>query len=116
MSIRVSHVAARVLALVRRDVREPEGELEVPSQRQPGEQGRLLEEHRAVGAWAGHRPAVHEHLAARRALETRDDAQDRGLPAPARSDQADELASLDIEGEVLEGGDTLAGRAASSSS
>src|SRR5262249_15622481 len=55
---------------------------------------------------------VQERLAAGRCLESRQDVQEQGLPRRAGTEQADELARRDLEGEAIGGRDDLAGRRA----
>src|SRR6478736_5750070 len=80
---------------------ELEPQLDVPLHRQPREQGRLLEEHRPVGPRPGDRPAVEEGLPGAGHDQAREDVQQRGLPAPTRAKQADELALRDLEGQAI---------------
>ena len=68
--------------------------------RAPRQDGELLEDDAAVAAGPGHRPAVDEHAAAGGGDETGQDAQQRGLAAPARPHHGDELAVGDVELDV----------------
>ena len=54
----------------------------------PRQQAVVLEHEAAVAARLAHDAAVEQHLAATRVLEAGDDAQERGLAAAARSDDA----------------------------
>ena len=60
-----------------------------------------LEDHRAVAAGAGDGTAFHQDPARRGRLEAREHLEDRRLAAAARAEQAEELADLDVEAEVL---------------
>src|SRR5207245_10290382 len=62
-----------------------------------------LEDDAAVAAGAGDRTAVHQDPARRRRLEAREHLEDRRLAAAAGTEQAEELADLDVDAEVLYG-------------
>ena len=60
--------------------------------------GVVLKHHAAIGAWAGHWLAHHEHLATRGGMlgpQAGDQAQNRTLAAAARSQQADKFSLVD---------------------
>jgi len=63
-----------------------------------------LEDDAAVQARTGHLAAVHDHLAAARGIEARQDVEDGRLAATGVADHADELAALQGEGDVVEDG------------
>ena len=70
---------------------------------QMGEHRVALEYHpelAALGRQGGHRPAVHEHLAAGRIREARDHHEGRGLARSARAEQREERAGRDGDGHV----------------
>ena len=82
-----------------------EAELDVLRDRQVGEQAVALEDHAhvaLVGRGAGDVGAGHQHGAGVGELEAGRDAQRRGLAAPGRSEQRDELALAYVEVEALE--------------
>ncbi len=72
--------------------------------REPGEERVALEHHAAIGAGTEHRLPVELHLAARRVVEPRQDADQRGLAAPRGADDADELAPMHLEVDAIERG------------
>ena len=71
-----------------------QGEGDVLLNRQPGEQGGLLEHHAAVGGGAFHFHAVNGDLAGGGMDQAGHQTQDGGLAAAGGADQADELAGL----------------------
>src|SRR5207248_5662773 len=66
-------------------------ELHVLARGQPGEERVRLEDDAAIAARPGHRPAVHQHVAGGRLLESGHDRQQRALAAAGRPDERDEL-------------------------
>jgi hypothetical protein len=58
-----------------------------------------------VGRHAGYVGAPDEDLPCRRRLEPRDQAQQRGLAAARRAEQADEAPARDVQRHAVDGGD-----------
>jgi len=75
---------------------------DVPRGRPPRQQSRLLEHESDSRIWARDRLAVEEDLAAIGKKQTRDDTQDRALPAAVRPDERDDLPGLDGEVDILD--------------
>ena len=96
----------RGAALAPRGARDPaqvERELDVGERGLPRQQGRVLEHHAdLVGHGRRNRLTVDAGLAAGRPDQARQDLQQRGLAAAARSDQGDELPFGDRERDVGE--------------
>ena len=90
------------LAFRRRKFRDLQAERDVLRHREPRKQVELLEHHGARRRRLLHAPARHEHGALGRGLEAMQDAQQRGLAAPARADDRDELAGADFEANVAQ--------------
>ena len=63
---------------------------------------RILEDHDARRVGSRHLGAVDQETAAARTVEAGDQAQQGGLAAAARSEQGDEFAGLDLEGDILQ--------------
>ena len=82
---------------------ELEAKLDVLEDREPREEGVLLEDDAAVGAGARDLLAVHQDAALRGLLEATDDVQERGLAAAGRPDDAHELVLVDVEVGAVEG-------------
>ncbi len=61
-----------------------------------------LEDHGAVEARAPNLLLVDDDDAVGRCVEAGEDVEDRGLAAARMADDADELAALDLEPQVLE--------------
>src|SRR5207249_5177820 len=74
----------------------------------PGKERVLLEDDRALPAGLGDQLATHAELAAGGALEARQEVEQRGLAAPARADDGEELVVLDLEAHLVQGEDGLA--------
>jgi hypothetical protein len=74
-----------------------------------GRMGELLEDDAAIVPGALHRSAVHQHGAAGGPEQAGQDAEQRGLAAPARPDHREELALGDVEVEAVERQHALAG-------
>src|ERR1700693_5025932 len=74
----------------------------VGEHRAPRQETVVLEHKAAVAAGLAHGAAVEQHLARGRALETGDDAQERGLAAAARPDHGNEFAALDRETDAAQ--------------
>src|SRR6185503_5330939 len=68
----------------------------------PGEERVALEDHAAVRAGTGDLMAVDENFAARRLIETGVDADERGFSAAGWTENAEEFATVEIEGNVFE--------------
>ncbi len=64
-----------------------------------------LEDHAPVGAWADDLIAFDEHDAGGRFVQTGDDGQQRRLPAAGGADQADQLAAVDLQVDLVESDD-----------
>ena len=77
--------------------RRRSGKLDVLAHGQPREQRRLLEHEGGL--------AAEDDLAGRRLVEAGHQVEQGGLAATRRSDQADELAGLDLERDPIEGED-----------
>ena len=90
------------LAFRRRKFRDLQAEGDVLRHREPRKQVELLEHHGARRRRLLHALARHEHGALGRGLEAMQDAQQRGLAAPARADDGDELAGADFEANVAQ--------------
>jgi hypothetical protein len=74
-------------------------QLDVARHGQPREQRRLLEHHR------GAQPVAEDDLACRRMVETGDQVEQRRLAASGGADEADELALVDRQRDLIEGSD-----------
>src|SRR4029450_6695041 len=70
--------------------------------REPGQQGMALEDHGAVEAGAVDLPVGDDDGAVARLGEAGQHLEDGGLAAAGMADQADELAAVDAEPDVLE--------------
>src|SRR6266849_5235676 len=68
----------------------------------PRQQARLLEHHRPVRAWARNRLAIELERAARDGLQAVDGVQERRLAATRGSDNGDELAGTDVQGDAVD--------------
>src|SRR5262249_24698230 len=80
-----------------------ERELEVLAQVPPGQEVRVLEDHPDLGGPRfDHRLAVEEDLPACQSMESGHRPQERCLAAAARTEDADELALLDVGRDGLE--------------
>src|SRR5258708_10493075 len=90
------------LAAVPRRPARGDGEGDVAQHRQRGQQGVALEDDGAVEARAIDLAIVDDHRALARAVEAGQHVQDRRLAAAGMTDQADELAAIDAEPEILE--------------
>src|SRR5258708_28002554 len=90
------------LAAVPRRPARGDGEGDVAQHRQRGQQGVALEDDGAVEARAIDLAIVDDHRALARAVEAGQHVQDRGLAAAGMADQADELAAIDAEPQVLD--------------
>ena len=89
LTVEISSGARRCVLLA--DPGEAHGKFDVLCDGQPREQRRLLEHHRYA-------PVDLDGAGARR-FESGDEVEDRRLAAPGGADQADELASLDVQVE-----------------
>src|SRR5207247_1523748 len=69
----------------------------------PRKEGEVLEHHAAVAARAGDGRVVDAHVAGGGLFETRDDPQQGRLAAAGRADQADELALVDEQVDMVQG-------------
>ena len=78
------------------------GEGDVAQHAHPGHQGVALEYHAAVEAGPPDFAAVHEGLAGTGFVEPGQHVEDGGLAAAGVADDADELALVDVEVDVLE--------------
>ncbi|MNI52086.1 hypothetical protein D3C73_1068440 [compost metagenome] len=96
--------AGRLTGALFGDVLEFQRQRHVVFQRQPGVQRMFLEHQRAAGMRARHRLAVGQNAALRRHFQPGRQMQQRGLAAARRTDQGDELASLDFAGEAIHDG------------
>src|SRR5262249_27688717 len=96
-------VAQRALApLGLAHVPHAQPELDVLDRGEPAvERVVALEDHTAVAAGAGDRAPLHQDLAAGGGLEAREHLEHGRLAAAARAEQAEELADLNVETEVL---------------
>src|SRR3569832_644354 len=74
----------------------------------PGHQRMTLEDDAAIEAGAGHFAAVHEDVAQAGAGEAGEYVEDGRLAAAGMAGDADELALVDTEVDVVEDGDRLA--------
>ncbi|GFJ93896.1 hypothetical protein Prum_075380 [Phytohabitans rumicis] len=85
-------------------------ELDVLADGEPRKQAApvLLEHHRHPGRGTGDRCAVEADLAAGRAEQAGDAAQQGGLAGAGRADDADQFAPPDPEGEIAYGLDVAA--------
>ena len=93
--------------LVARDALHLEPERDVVVDRHVGEQRVLLEDHvhgASVRQHVRDVVAVQQHAAGVGALEARDHAERRRLPAAAGAEQREELAVADLERDVVDGG------------
>ena len=99
------HVAAADLgALGCRNAvrRELQAELDVAAHGEPREHAVLLEDHAAIRARPGDRPAVEQHGAAARRDEAGDQVHQRRLAAARGADDGDEFAGSDVEADVVD--------------
>lgn len=101
-------VVGAVAALCAPHARQPQPELYVGTDVQPREQCRFLEYNDAVAAGAGDFLSGHEHLARGGLSEPGNHAQQRGLAAAGRAEQAHELARSYGEVDVAQGERVLA--------
>ena len=82
---------------------------DVLGHRHQREQREVLEDQRGrplVGADAGHVLAADAHRALRRLEKAGDRAQQRRLAAAGRAENREEFAAVDLQGDVLDGGET----------
>src|SRR5262249_604810 len=68
----------------------------------PGQEVVGLEYDAGVAARLAPGAAAEQHFACARALQPRDDAQERGLAASGRADDRDETAALDLDVDVAQ--------------
>src|SRR5690606_31067741 len=92
--------------LLLRHVAVARAEGDVLAHREPREERVLLEHHRGLRPTRLGAPDLDR--ARRRLVETGDEAQERRLPAPGRTDDRDELLLRDLERDALERGDLVA--------
>ncbi len=78
------------------------GQLHVLVGGEPGQQGMVLEHHRAVRSRLVHFPAVEDHPTTCCLVQAGDDVQDRGLAATRMTDEGDEFALGDLQADVLQ--------------
>lgn len=76
---------------------ELERKFHVVPQRQPGKEGRLLKDHRAIRAGCGDVCIAVEDVTSSRPRQSRDEVQDRRFPATRRPEQAQEFARGNLE-------------------
>ena len=69
---------------------------------QPGEHAVFLEDDATLRAGSFDRVAVEQHLAGGRLLEAGQHAHHRGLAAAGRTDHGDEVAVIDVVGDILD--------------
>ena len=93
---------ARTRALSHSGQREVDRERDVSQHSEPRHQRVALEDHRAIEAGTADLAPAHEHVAVGRGLEAGEDVEYGGLAAAGMPDQADELALLHPEVDVLE--------------
>ena len=79
-----------------------DGEGNIAQHAHPGHQGVALKHHAAVEAGAAHLATVHEGVARRGFFESGQHIEDGGLAAAGVADDANELALVDVEVDVLE--------------
>ena len=91
------------LGLFALDPSHLQGEHNVFTHRQPGEEGVLLEHDAAVGAGALHLFAVHVDVALGGGVQAADDVEEGGLAAAGGAHHADELVLMDIHIHAVEG-------------
>src|SRR5947209_7395214 len=84
------------------DVLHLHAELDVPTYRQPREEAQLLENQNAICSWSADRGAVDENLAGGLRMKSGDQVQERGLTAPRRPDDAQELSRLYLKADVIQ--------------
>jgi hypothetical protein len=85
---------------------EPVGDVALDGE--VGEEGVALEDgvdRSPVGRGGGQVLAVEEDLAAGRRLEAGDEPQGRGLPAPGRAEDREELAGTDLQVDAVDRGE-----------
>ena len=98
-----SRPAMRSLIRLRVDLLDLEREVDVLHQVPPGQQVRVLEDHADLRARPLDRRAIEDDLAAGQLVQAGHPPEQRALAAAGRPDDADELALLDIEVDVLQG-------------
>ena len=79
-----------------------EAEGDVGGRGAPREECVLLKDDGTVAAGSGHLLAVHQNLAGVRPGEPGKEVQEGGLAGAARTDQSDELARGDVQGDALQ--------------
>ena len=107
----VERRAHALVHLAPRHAADRERQRDVVVDRPVVEQPVVLEHEADLAAECGNRaaaqlrgvPAVHDHLAARRALEQRDQPQHRALAGAGVAGQEGHLAGLELEGKLGEG-------------
>src|SRR5690606_22651274 len=92
-----AHLGAR---LVRPAALHREGD--VREHREPRHERVALEDDAALERGPGHLAAVHDHRAFARLVEPGEDVEDGRLAAARVADDADELALLEVEVDLLE--------------
>ncbi len=100
------HLLHTPLDLVRRNLLHSQAEADVLPDRHVREEGVVLEhgvDVASIGRVVGDALAVDEDLAAGHRNEPTDDVQRRGLAAARGSQQAEELAALDAQRNVIQG-------------
>ena len=95
--------ARGLLALLARHAAQLQAEGRVAQHGRPRHQGEVLEHERPVRPGRGDGGAVDLDLSRRRVDQSRDDLQRRGLAAPARPDDAGELALGHVEADAVQG-------------
>src|ERR671915_2326942 len=95
-----------LLALLAGQPAQLQAEGDVAQHRRPRHERQILEHERPVRPGPRDGDAVDLDPARRRVDQSGDDLQRRGLSAPARADDAGELALGHVEGEAAEGADT----------
>src|SRR5438874_3224809 len=101
-------------ALLRRDTRRAQSEIDVLDDRFPRKQRELLEDHRPVRAGTEDRLASDGYRSRRRELEPRGHAQARPLATPRWADDGDEFPGAHLEAHLVDRGNivTIASEAA----
>src|SRR5206468_8940361 len=79
-------------------------ELDVLNDVEPRKEGGLLKYHTPLGASARDFSPADPDAAVRRSFESRDEVQERRLPATRWTDEADELAFRHVEVDVAQRG------------